>query len=92
MQLLEGEENVVRELYGTITLDPRHRGVMLLLDEPTDERLFADWTMSFKDLSDPDLDALPGFAPFRNIRLTSNDIGNDAESSLNVLRFFRDSR
>lgn len=92
MQLLEGEKDVVHALYETIRLDRRHHSAMVLLDEATNERLFADWTMGFKDLSDPDLEALPGFAPFKAIRLTSNAIGQDAQACLDVLRFFRDSR
>lgn len=92
LQLLEGEEKVVRQLYETISLDPRHFGATVLTDEAAQERLFPDWTMGFRDLSDPELDALPGFAPFRNIRLTSSAVGQDAQGCLDVLRFFRDSR
>lgn len=92
MQLLEGRAEVIRELYEAIRHDQRHHSVTLLLDEATDERLFPDWTMGFQDLSEPVLEALPGFAPFRAIHLTASAIGQNAQTCLELLRFFRDSR
>lgn len=92
MQLLEGEENIVRKLYETIVRDKRHHQVTLLISEAAEERLFPDWTMGFQDLSDPELDLLPGFSPFRKMRLNSSAAGKDAKACLDLLRFFRDSR
>lgn len=92
MQVLEGEDAVIHELYETIRQDPRHHSATILLDDAAQERLFPAWTMGFRDLADPELDTMPGFAPFREIRLTSGAIGQDAQGCLDVLRFFRDSR
>ena len=93
MQLLEGEENAVRGLYDTIRRDPRHFDVTLLLSEPVQakDRLFPDWTMGFQDLSDPRLDALPGFAPFKDLNLDQQGVGADASVCLDILSFFKES-
>jgi len=51
MQVLEGEESVVKALYAKITADSRHRHVTTLTSEHIKEREFPDWSMAFRDLS-----------------------------------------
>ncbi|MEM1208072.1 MAG: BLUF domain-containing protein [Planctomycetota bacterium] len=51
VQLLEGDEADVHRLFETISADPRHRDVRVLLDEPIDRRLFGDWDMGLLDLT-----------------------------------------
>ncbi|SFR52783.1 Sensors of blue-light using FAD [Marinobacter daqiaonensis] len=46
-QYLEGEEDQVRELYGRIRRDERHRNITTLLEEPLDEVTFTDWSMKY---------------------------------------------
>ena len=50
MQVLEGEESVVLGLYSRIKRDPRHRGVLTLLQGPVPDRQCPDWSMGFRDL------------------------------------------
>lgn len=50
MQLLEGEEPSVRQLYANIVADKRHQDVDLLWTDDAVERRFADWTMAFREL------------------------------------------
>lgn len=46
LQLLEGEEDVVRELYYEhIVKDPRHECCCVLMIRPCESRLFPDWNM-----------------------------------------------
>lgn len=42
MQLLDGEELAVRQLFERIARDPRHRGAIVLVEENVAEPLFAD--------------------------------------------------
>lgn len=49
MQLLEGEERIVRKLYKKITNDTRHGAVTLLQIGKYDERIFNEWSMGFED-------------------------------------------
>lgn len=53
LQVLEGEREVVEDLFSRIAHDPRHRSVMRLLSGQSEQRLFPDWTMAFIDSRDP---------------------------------------
>lgn len=92
MQLLEGEEQVVRDLYDTIARDDRHFDSLAIFADQAEERMFADWTMGFHDLGDPALRSLPGFAPFRDIDFSRKGVSADVAACLDVLAFFRNSR
>ncbi|WP_338661762.1 BLUF domain-containing protein [Pararoseomonas sp. SCSIO 73927] len=48
-QVLEGERETLRTLFGKIACDPRHRFPTLLQFEPSDVRFFGDWSMAFVD-------------------------------------------
>ena len=47
LQFLEGDETVVTDLFAAIVLDPRHDGVVKVLQEPIDARAFPDWGMRY---------------------------------------------
>ena len=51
MQAIEGGRQAVSDLYGTISLDPRHKDVALLHYEEIVERRFGSWTMGLVDVS-----------------------------------------
>jgi hypothetical protein len=48
LQLLEGEERAVRELYSRIAADRRHWDVRLMLDREMRMRAFPEWDMGFE--------------------------------------------
>jgi hypothetical protein len=50
IQALEGPERDVVELHTRIARDPRHRQMLTLLREPTEQRDFAGWSMGFRNL------------------------------------------
>jgi hypothetical protein len=68
LQLIEGEEQTIKQLYVNIANDKRHSSIVLLKDGDIDARYFADWSMGyrtvqahelvdeegFKDLNSPD--------------------------------------
>lgn len=88
MQLLDGEESVVRQLFGRIARDPRHRGVIVLVEENVAEPLFADWSMGFRNLDDEALSVMPGFTPFVRSALAS-EFANDPSGCAAMLNFFQ---
>jgi hypothetical protein len=92
IQLLEGEEAVVHQLFATICQDPRHLGVIVLLDEPAGEPLFGDWSMGFRDLADAEVQALPGFTPFMNLSLGVEAFKDDPGGCTELLKLFRSGR
>lgn len=53
MQLLEGPEAVVSELYARIERDPRHHMLITVLEERGLPREFADWSMACRQVDAP---------------------------------------
>ena len=45
MQVLEGPAEAVGGVFARVEADPRHAGVLRLLDEAVDERAFPEWSM-----------------------------------------------
>jgi len=54
-QVIEGEERDLRALYQRLERDPRHSDLAKLLDEPTTQRQFSDWSMDTFYVDNPDI-------------------------------------
>jgi hypothetical protein len=67
-QVLEGEETMVRELVKRIAHDPRNTNLQVLIEGPTPQRMFPDWSMGFVSVIPPDMDALTGYVDPRQPR------------------------
>jgi hypothetical protein len=52
MQVLEGDEDMVRQSYERICVDPRHHAHVILRESRVEERQFAEWSMASQILSD----------------------------------------
>ena len=51
LQILEGEEKMVKAVQRKIARDPRHSNVRILAQGGKEERTFDHWTMAFKELT-----------------------------------------
>ncbi|MCD2452989.1 BLUF domain-containing protein [Methylicorpusculum oleiharenae] len=92
MQVLEGEETVVRNLFEVITQDSCHRGVIVLLEEQISVPVFRDWSMGFRDLADENLNAVAGYTRFMNSPLDVSNFKSNPHACLDLLYFFSKSR
>jgi len=61
MQVLEGSEKDVHDIYNSILKDPRNNGQFKLVDEEISQRDFPNWSMGFKSLESCSPEELPGF-------------------------------
>ena len=61
MQVIEGKETDIDQLFDNIIRDKTHSGVIRLLKEPIEQRNFSNWSMGFKNLSSEYID---GFSDF----------------------------
>ena len=52
LQLLEGDEDKVTNLYSKIAVDSRHTNIKILMKGESEDRNFPDWFMGFKLLED----------------------------------------
>jgi hypothetical protein len=89
MQLLEGAEAEVEEIYGRVAVDPRHRGLIRLLSGACSRRSFPDWTMGFNTLGRKHFALIPGFKDFLNPSLTDEAFTRDPTLGKKLLLSFR---
>jgi hypothetical protein len=89
MQFLEGPKEAVLSLMDKIKRDPRHRGVIVLIQEERAEREFADWEMGFKKLNAETPLEVPGYSDFLDLPLTSEQFLLNPSKSLKLLLNFR---
>jgi len=89
MQVLEGEQTAVQQVFARIARDPRHRGVSVLLKQNLATRDFDDWSMGFRNLDSPDVRSLPGYNEFLNVALTDPVFGDEPAKSRKLLSSFR---
>src|SRR5690349_14199919 len=74
MQVLEGEEPAVREVHDRITRDPRHCGLLTLLQGPIEKRAFSEWSMGFRNLDSTDFKPVAGYSEFMNLNWRGDDL------------------
>ncbi len=89
MQVLEGEESAVRDLYTRIRQDPRHLGIVTLVEGERERRCFGDWSMGFHDLSAPEARQVPGYSEFLNTPLTAEEFSSDPGQCERLLWAFK---
>ncbi|MBL1137825.1 MAG: BLUF domain-containing protein [Chloroflexi bacterium] len=90
LQVLEGEDESVRELYKVIRQDQRHKGVMLIAERPVSERNFAEWKMAFVNLQSVKPEDVPGYSEYLNVNFTGETFSNNPTFAHRLLRIFRD--
>jgi hypothetical protein len=89
MQFLEGPREKVMALMEKIRKDPRHRGVITLLQQEHMEREFPEWSMGFKKVESDSLPQLPGYSDFLDLPLTSEQFLMNPSKSLRLLLNFK---
>jgi hypothetical protein len=87
IQLLEGAWEDVAATRARIETDPRHRGIITLLEGECDGRDFKDWSMAFKKLDGPTATDLPGYSDFLH---RDTDESAQRSAALRLLQFFRE--
>jgi Sensors of blue-light using FAD len=87
MQVLEGEEEAVRQIHERIVRDPRHSGLLTLLQQGQAARDFPAWSMAFRDLNSPDLRAVPGYSDLLNLDLRDPYFTQPSNAQKLVLTF-----
>ena len=71
LQLLEGPESAVENLYSKIKVDSRHKKVEKLFEQHIEEKLFPSWSMKF--------------APFNNLKLDNKKFDAGKFQNINAV-------
>lgn len=61
VQVLEGEESIIREMYAHIRRDTRHSNILTFANKPVAQRAFMEWAMAFQPLSLQQFDDVVGY-------------------------------
>lgn len=91
LQVLEGPEEAVENLYERICKDTRHSEAILLFRREHDHRQFDNWTMGFHRVSSEFSKQPPGLNEFLATGVTTIT-DRDAEKVRNILLGFREGR
>lgn len=87
MQAVEGPHDSVAEVFARITADPRHHGLLHLLDEQVEQRSFPVWTTGYRRVPADD-PRLEGFSDFLRDP-AAVDPSDEASSPHRLLPTFR---
>ena len=88
LQVLEGSQEAVEDLFKSIVRDPRHYDVTLLLKRVIKEREYTEWNMKFTNLDTLDLNKIPGYATYAKTPLNSKNfqMSNFTSTFLNLFK------
>lgn len=89
MQVLEGDERDVLDVFADILKDHRHKSVDTLRTEYIQHRNFPDWSMGFVNVDNLDTSSLPGFTRFLERDFKSEFFAEDSVESHAILSTFK---
>lgn len=89
IQVLEGAEKDVDEIYEDIVKDDRNTGNIIIERAEIRERTFPDWTMGFKRLTKDNSAEIAGYTEFLDREMTPEKIANQSNKAINLLYNFK---
>ena len=89
IQVIEGSQQTIRDLFNRIRGDERHTNVVKLLEEPIKTRAFPDWSMGFRKISSEQSSAIPGFSNFMHEPNPVKTIQGSTRQVVYLLNSFR---
>ncbi len=91
IQVIEGEEKPIDELFNKIKRDIRHKNVYCLRRAVIKEKSFVNWKMGFRNLSKDSTYHNEHFSEFMNDKNLDHFIASDTDFALKVLTHFKDT-
>lgn len=91
LQVLEGDQKDVDQIYRSICLDIRNSGHYLIERKDIDERNFPDWRMGFENLSNRNLGALEGFSAILDKGLAPEERGEHKDLAVKLVLSFKNA-
>ncbi len=93
IQVLEGKEEVINNIYEKIKKDPRHKNVVELKREYIKERQFDQWSMGFEEIDETQLAALniEGLNDFFSAQKLNPDLDVNQALITPLMTFFKKS-
>ena len=90
IQVLEGGEKDVEEIYEDILNDDRNTANIVMLKEEITERAFPDWSMGFRYISEKNRGEIEGYTEFLDRKFTPKEIAGMSNKAIRLLYFFKE--
>jgi hypothetical protein len=88
IQIFEGEEHDVIQLFSKIEQDRRHYSIIKIAEGPIEDRNFNGWSMGFKSTSYEELGKFTGFPNITNETFMSSEIEDEGHEGVKILKAF----
>jgi len=85
IQLLEGEEQNVKDTFARISKDQRHKGITTIASGAIKQRNFPEWAMGFKSVNSGDLKELDAYNDPSHLDFLNN---KEKHLTINLLKAF----
>jgi hypothetical protein len=89
MQVLEGDEVVVDDIYQSVLKDERNTRNAIIQRKNIDKRSFPKWSMGFKTIDDIPVHMMKGFSDFLMTRESVINLELENSGVLNLLNSFK---
>ena len=90
LQVLEGTDDALDDVWRRISGDPRHHTIIVLDEGESNERMFGDWSMGFRNVDESDLAQFVGFSELGSDEFWQNAKKQAVPDALSTLRSFYD--
>lgn len=90
MQILEGREKTIFDLYEILKKDDRHKSLKLIYNGEISERCFTSWTMGFSKFESIDKSKLEGFSNFLEKGFTDELINGHPSAAISLFQSFKE--
>ncbi len=90
LQALEGEDEVIDELIGMISNDPRHAEVQIIQRKEVPERQYSEWSMGFDEISDESLADIDGLRDFGAVDFNFQTLAGNEAVVDSLLQYYRE--
>lgn len=86
MQVIEGEQQALADLYARLLRDPRHTQLVKYADKAIAERSFSEWTMAFQPVTEAQFAGLMGYVPAEDFASTAPSLGQADNLLLRLMK------
>lgn len=91
LQVLEGTEEALDDVWRRISGDPRHHTIIVLDEGQIKTRMFGEWSMGFRNVDASDLAKFVGFSELGSDQFWKNVKEQSVPDALATLRSFYDA-
>ncbi|MFK7945994.1 MAG: BLUF domain-containing protein [Saprospiraceae bacterium] len=90
LQILEGEKSTIKTLYNKVKKDTRHNDILKISEGTTQERVFKEWSMGFKNIPFVEYKKQVGFEDISNGDFIEKVIKTNHPRIIQTLHHFYD--